>query len=99
MPPVNTPRAAPWPLTLPLPASANCTVWVRLDSQGPALHRQERVGLGRRRFTMLKFRSMSATAESERLAADEPESDPAADAVRAKLDTIGKKRDLFDVEV
>jgi lipopolysaccharide/colanic/teichoic acid biosynthesis glycosyltransferase len=33
-------------------------LWVRLDSPGPALLRQERVGLGGRRFTLLKFRSM-----------------------------------------
>ena len=32
--------------------------WVRLDSAGPALFRQERVGRHGRPFTMLKFRTM-----------------------------------------
>jgi lipopolysaccharide/colanic/teichoic acid biosynthesis glycosyltransferase len=34
--------------------------WVRSDSPGPALFRQERIGLGGRPFTMLKFRTMRA---------------------------------------
>jgi lipopolysaccharide/colanic/teichoic acid biosynthesis glycosyltransferase len=31
---------------------------IKLDSKGPALFRQERVGLSRRRFKMFKFRTM-----------------------------------------
>jgi lipopolysaccharide/colanic/teichoic acid biosynthesis glycosyltransferase len=34
--------------------------WVRIDSPGPALFRQERVGRHGRPFTMLKFRTMRA---------------------------------------
>ena len=37
---------------------------VRLTSRGPALHRQERVGLDGRTFTMLKFRTMVEGAEA-----------------------------------
>lgn len=36
---------------------------VRLDSPGPVLFRQQRVGRGGRPFSMLKFRSMVADAE------------------------------------
>lgn len=37
---------------------------ILLTSPGPILYRQERVGLGGRRFTMVKFRTMRADAES-----------------------------------
>ena len=36
---------------------------VKMDSPGPALYGQERVGLNGRRFTMYKFRTMRADAE------------------------------------
>ena len=36
---------------------------IRLDSQGPALFRQRRVGLGEREFTLFKFRSMRLDAD------------------------------------
>ena len=38
--------------------------WVRLDSPGPALFRQERIGRAGRPFTMLKFRTMRAAPEA-----------------------------------
>ncbi len=37
---------------------------IRLDSPGPVLYRQERVGLGGIPFTLLKFRSMKVDAEA-----------------------------------
>ena len=41
-------------------------VVVRIDSRGPALFRQERVGVQGAKFTMLKFRSMIVDAEQRR---------------------------------
>jgi hypothetical protein len=38
---------------------------VRLDSPGPVFYRQERVGRDRRRFRLVKFRSMRVDAESD----------------------------------
>jgi Undecaprenyl-phosphate glucose phosphotransferase len=40
-------------------------LWVRLDSPGPALYAQERLGLNGQRFRMLKFRTMRVDAEAE----------------------------------
>ncbi len=39
---------------------------VRLDSQGPAIYKQQRVGRDGRLFWMYKFRSMSVSAETDR---------------------------------
>jgi lipopolysaccharide/colanic/teichoic acid biosynthesis glycosyltransferase len=38
-------------------------IWIRLDSPGPALFRQTRIGRGAAPFTIYKFRSMVADAE------------------------------------
>jgi exopolysaccharide biosynthesis polyprenyl glycosylphosphotransferase len=50
-------------LILLSPVLAAVAVAIRLDSPGPALFRQERVGQHNRRFTMLKFRTMYVDAE------------------------------------
>ena len=39
--------------------------WIRLDSPGPVLFRQRRIGLGGREFQMLKFRTMRQEAGEE----------------------------------
>ncbi|HVX64702.1 MAG TPA: sugar transferase [Pirellulales bacterium] len=38
-------------------------LFIKLTSPGPAIYRQERVGLGGRRFNLLKFRTMRVDAE------------------------------------
>jgi exopolysaccharide biosynthesis polyprenyl glycosylphosphotransferase len=43
---------------------AAIAIGIRLESPGPVLLRQERMGLDGRRFTMLKFRTMREDAET-----------------------------------
>jgi len=45
-------------LALLSPVMAAIAILVRLDSQGPSLFRQQRVGLGGRSFEIVKFRTM-----------------------------------------
>jgi len=52
-------------LVLALPVMIVTALAVRLDSPGPVIYRQERVGRGGRVFTCLKFRSMRADAEQD----------------------------------
>jgi len=47
-----------------LPVMALTALLIRLDSPGPVLYRQERVGLHGRVFTLFKFRSMRQDAEA-----------------------------------
>jgi sugar transferase (PEP-CTERM system associated) len=50
-------------LTISSPIMILVALAVRLDSRGPAIYRQTRVGLGGRCFDVLKFRSMRTDAE------------------------------------
>ena len=52
-------------LILVLPVMAIAALLIALESGGPVIYRQERVGHRGRRFTMLKFRSMTSTAEKD----------------------------------
>jgi exopolysaccharide biosynthesis polyprenyl glycosylphosphotransferase len=49
------------------PALLLIAILVRLDSRGPAFFLQERAGLGGRRFRMIKFRTMRAGADLEKM--------------------------------
>ncbi|MDB5790099.1 MAG: sugar transferase [Massilia sp.] len=49
------------------PLLAAIALWIRLDSQGPVLFRQVRVGRYGVPFEILKFRTMSAQADPQRL--------------------------------
>ncbi len=53
-------------LLLLAPVMLGVAVAVRLDSRGPALFRQRRVGHRERQFTVYKFRSMRLDADEER---------------------------------
>jgi len=63
-------------LTLASPIMLFAAIAVRLDSPGPVIYRQERVGLGGRRFMCLKFRSMRTDAERDGVARWASKNDP-----------------------
>lgn len=52
-------------LFVSLPFMALAALLIKLESPGPVLYRQERVGQGGRNFTILKFRSMCVDAEKD----------------------------------
>jgi exopolysaccharide biosynthesis polyprenyl glycosylphosphotransferase len=54
---------------------------IKLDSRGPVLFRQERIGIDGRNFDMLKFRSMKAEAESKSGPVFAREDDPRRTAI------------------
>jgi lipopolysaccharide/colanic/teichoic acid biosynthesis glycosyltransferase len=56
-------------LLITAPALLAIALWVRLDSTGPALLRQQRIGEGGRPFTLLKFRSMHVGGDDTALRA------------------------------
>lgn len=66
-----------------LPVLLALAVIVRLDSPGPVLFRQRRVGLGGREFTMFKLRSMVQEAEELRQGLEQHNE---ADGVLFKID-------------
>jgi sugar transferase (PEP-CTERM system associated) len=55
-------------LTLASPVMLLTVLAIKLDSPGPIIYRQERVGLGGRIFMCLKFRSMRTDAEKDGVA-------------------------------
>jgi exopolysaccharide biosynthesis polyprenyl glycosylphosphotransferase len=52
-------------LLLLTPVLVGVAIAIRLDSPGPVLFRQRRVGLNGREFSLLKFRSMHVDAEAQ----------------------------------
>jgi len=68
-------------LVLTAPIMALVAIAIKLDSKGPVLYKQTRVGLGDRTFELLKFRSMRTDAETESGAQWAQESDPRATRV------------------
>jgi exopolysaccharide biosynthesis polyprenyl glycosylphosphotransferase len=55
-------------LLIASPVMLLASIAIKLDSRGPVLYRQERVGLGGRSFQCVKFRSMRTDAESDGVA-------------------------------
>jgi exopolysaccharide biosynthesis polyprenyl glycosylphosphotransferase len=55
-------------LVLFAPVMILTAILIKLDSKGPVLYRQQRIGLGGRPFEILKFRSMVADAEKDGVA-------------------------------
>ncbi|MCB2198204.1 sugar transferase [bacterium] len=63
-------------LIIGFPIMALVALAVKVDSKGPVLYRQKRVGYRGREFTLLKFRSMSVDAEKKTGAIWASEDDP-----------------------
>ena len=51
-------------LLLLCPVLLAVALWVRLDSPGPVIFQQQRVGRGGRLFSIFKFRTMRVGAEA-----------------------------------
>jgi lipopolysaccharide/colanic/teichoic acid biosynthesis glycosyltransferase len=75
--PADSPPCAAWKrcmdlailaasLALLAPLAALIALAIRIDSDGPVLYRQVRIGRGGRAFRMLKFRTMSVDAHDRR---------------------------------
>lgn len=65
--------------------------WIRLGSGAPIFYRQERVGLGGRRFMMIKFRSMEVGADQGRHDAHVKQLIESGKPL-TKLDSVGDSR-------
>ena len=52
-------------LVFTLPIMAIMALSISIESRGPVIYRQDRVGRGGRKFTLLKFRSMGLDAEKD----------------------------------
>lgn len=84
-------------LPLALPLMAAIALWVRLDSPGPALFRQQRVGRGGRLFRIHKFRTMrQGAAGAQVTAADDARITRAGRWLRrSKLDELPQLIDVL----
>jgi sugar transferase (PEP-CTERM system associated) len=81
------------------PIMLAAAVAIYLESGGPVLYRQERVGLHGRRFTMVKFRSMRSDAEGDGIARWATQGDPRVTRVGhfIRMHRIDELPQLFNV--
>ena len=70
-------------LVVAFPVMALTAIAIKLESAGPVIYRQERVGLGGRGFMCMKFRSMRDDAEQDGIARWATANDPRITAVGA----------------
>jgi exopolysaccharide biosynthesis polyprenyl glycosylphosphotransferase len=63
-------------LILLLPVYLIVAIMIKLDSKGPVIYRQERVGYHNKRFNILKFRSMVVDAEKDNMPQLSSDDDP-----------------------
>lgn len=86
-------------LLLLSPLMLLAVIAVRLDSPGPMIYRQQRIGLGGRLFTCYKFRSMRADAEPDGVARWAVKNDPRTTRVGAfmRKTRIDELPQLFSV--
>ena len=75
------------------PLLALIAIAIRIDSRGPALFRQERLGVGRRPFRVCKFRSMVVDAP------DEPHREFIRRLARGEVEGDGLKKLVDDPRV
>jgi exopolysaccharide biosynthesis polyprenyl glycosylphosphotransferase len=68
------------------PLLAACAIAIKLDTPGPVLFRQRRIGRADRPFTVLKFRSMHADADSRK-----------DDVARLNFHGGGNERGMFKI--
>lgn len=66
-----------------LPVVAGTAVAIKLDSPGPVFYRQTRVGLRRKPFDLIKFRSMRVDAEADGMPQWSSQSDPRVTGIGA----------------
>ncbi len=78
-------------LILSLPIMLLAAIAIKLESAGPVIYRQERVGLGGKPFDVLKFRSMRADAEKD----GKPQWAQAGDA---RVTTVGRLMRLTRID-
>ena len=92
---------APVFLLVSAPAWLLIAIAIKLDSTGPVFFRQERIGLNKRRFGMLKFRTMERDAEERRGALDDlNEADGPIFKVRddPRVPRVGRVLRRFDLD-